>query len=152
MLLHKVISGGQTGADQTAIICAKELGLETGGTAPKNYRTEKGSEKWLKGYGLTESPYYDYAARTRKNVKDAECTVWIGNVGSPGYWCTRNAASEKMHNRPFFENPTPEVMRSLAMSYKVINFAGNRESTNPDVVQLTKDTFAALKEQKNDNQ
>ena len=42
MFLTKIISGGQTGADYGALLAAHALGLETGGWAPKGWRTEDG--------------------------------------------------------------------------------------------------------------
>lgn len=139
MKLRKILSGGQTGADKAGLEVAKELGLETGGTAPKGYRTESGTDHSLKELGLVESPYWQYQPRTKQNVKDADITVWFGNIGSPGYWCTCNAA--KAYHKPFIENPTSEQFRALAEEYEVINTAGNRASTNPGVSQLVKDTI-----------
>jgi hypothetical protein len=142
--LRKVISGGQTGADKTGLECAKKLGLETGGTAPKGYRTEAGKDLTLRDtYGLSESPHWDYAPRTKQNVLDAEITVWFGNLGSPGYWCTKNAARGK---KEFIENPTPEAFKILCNHYEVINIAGNRSSKNPRVIFLVQEAFAALKD------
>jgi len=143
MKLRKVISGGQTGANREALECAKEIGLETGGTAPKGYRTKTGSDYELRDkFGLSESPYYDYAPRTKKNVADAEATIWFGNLGSPGYWFTKNAA--KAQNKPFFENPSAAQFKELVNTYETINFAGNRHSKNPAVNQVVKDAFASL--------
>jgi Circularly permutated YpsA SLOG family len=39
MLLKKIISGGQTGADQAGLRTAKRLGIETGGWMPQGWRT-----------------------------------------------------------------------------------------------------------------
>ena len=142
MKLKKVISGGQTGADRTGLECAKALGLETGGTAPNGYRTERGPDPSLRDFGLVESFSSGYPIRTAQNVKDAEATVWFGNTGSPGYWCTFNAA--KRGSKPFIENPTSLV--EIAETYEVINVAGNRASKNPSVIQLVKDAFATLGE------
>jgi len=142
MKLKKIISGGQTGADKEALIQAKNIGLETGGTAPKGYRTEIGVDPTLKDFGLVESPYYDYAPRTKQNVADGEATIWFGNLGSPGYWCTKNAA--KAQDKPFFENPSHAQFKELVNAYEVINFAGNRNSKNPSVNSLVRDAFASL--------
>jgi Circularly permutated YpsA SLOG family len=38
----KIISGGQTGADQAGWRAAKACGLETGGWMPKGWKTELG--------------------------------------------------------------------------------------------------------------
>jgi hypothetical protein len=121
--------------------CAKELHIETGGTAPKGYRTETGDDPSLADFKLKESPYASYPPRTEKNVKDANVTLWFGNIGSPGYWCTWNAA--KAQKRPFIVNPTD--LRDLAEIHEVFNIAGNRKSTNPDVVRQVREAFATLK-------
>ena len=44
----RVISGGETGADQGGMEAAIDLGLPTGGTAPPNFRTESGPNMALK--------------------------------------------------------------------------------------------------------
>lgn len=143
MKLRRVISGGQTGADEQGLREARKLGLETGGTAPKGYRTERGNANWLKGWGLVESSSNDYAPRTRQNVLDADATVWFGNVGSPGYWCTSKAADN--YKRPFFINPDAALMQEIAKNFEVINIAGNRESKNLKVCGLVITTFEAIK-------
>lgn len=142
MKLRRVISGGQTGADQAGLICARAIGLETGGTAPKLYRTEKGNNIALKDFGLTASKYYDFAPRTRQNVLDADCTLWFGNIDSPGYWCTSRATDE--HSKPFEINVSGKRMHELADLYEVINIAGNRLSKNPEVIGLVVLAFQGL--------
>ena len=68
--LTRLISGGQTGADQQgALLAARELGIPTGGTAPKGWLTETGpQELLLKSFGLIECADPGYAARTEANV------------------------------------------------------------------------------------
>lgn len=145
MKLRMVLSGGQTGADRTGLECARELSLETGGWAPRGYRTENGPDPTLKDFHLNETASDDYPTRTKRNVNDSEATVWFGNVDSPGYWATKNAA--KFYAKAFFENPTPAAFKLLADLYEVLNIAGNRASTNPEVVRLVKEAFEALKTQ-----
>ena len=51
--LTKIISGGQTGADMGALLAARDLGMESGGVAPKGWRTEDGpQETLLLSFGL----------------------------------------------------------------------------------------------------
>ena len=142
MKLHKVISGGQTGADRAGLECAKELGLETGGTAPSNYYTEDGPDISLKDFGLVTGG--DYRSRTRQNVYDADATLWFGNTSSPGYKCTAGAAKD--FGRPFFVNAGVSTLYHIATEFKVINIAGNRASKNPRVMDLVREAFASLKE------
>ena len=144
MKLRKVISGGQTGADQTGLMCARLMGLETGGWAPKGWITEVGPAPWLAEYGLVEHSSSGYVARTHANAKDGEITIWFGSTNSPGYWCTRTGC--KLAGRPpLVINPPREIMIKLADQYEVWNIAGNRASTNPPVVGMTLRAFSWLK-------
>lgn len=145
MKLKKVISGGQTGADQTGVEEASALGLETGGTMPKGFRTDNGPRPdFAKKYGLVEHMDVSYVPRTRKNAKDADVTLWFGNTGSPGYFCTNKACKD--WGKPMFDNPDATRMIELADTYEVWNVAGNRESKNPGVIDHVKNSFAVLKE------
>ncbi|KAL6067625.1 Molybdenum carrier [Balamuthia mandrillaris] len=72
----KIISGGQTGADRAGLEAGRLLGIATGGTAPSNFLTERGPDQTLKRlFGLTADGDLSYAARTRKNVDDADGTI-----------------------------------------------------------------------------
>jgi len=80
----KIISGGQTGADQAALYAARTCGLSTGGWAPKDYLTLDGLAPWLAGYGLQEMPSRNYVARSIKNVDEADATLAFRNHPSSG--------------------------------------------------------------------
>ena len=98
IILEKVISGGQTGADLAALEAAKLLGLETGGVAPPNYMTTDGANYELKTkFGLqcvelnkdqhknikvNMSIYY--VKRSKINVDNADATVVFRIRSSPG--------------------------------------------------------------------
>lgn len=86
MAIEKIISGGQTGADQGGLEAGKKLGLLTGGTAPFGCRTEKGSQTALlrDTYNLVPNLSRDYPPRTKQNVLDSDGTVLFGDAGSPG--------------------------------------------------------------------
>lgn len=143
MRLKKVISGGQTGADVTGLVCAKALGLETGGTCPKNCWTEDGPNRELvTDYGLVESDSTAYPPRTWANVRNSDVTVWFGRKSSAGYRCTARACLELF--KPLVCNPTADRMVTLAAKYETINVAGNRASTNPHVETLVVQAFEAI--------
>ena len=93
-MLIKVISGGQTGADQAGLAAAKACGLETGGWAPKGWLTADGeAEELLRSYGLKEHRG-GYRSRTWANVKDADATIRLAtNFDSPGEKCTLSAVN-----------------------------------------------------------
>ena len=142
MPVKRIVSGGQTGADQTGLEVAKELGLETGGTAPKGYRTETGPNLALRDiYGLKESIHWNYSYRTYVNVMDADGTVIFGDRNSAGSKQTIGDCSA--NGKRFLINPTSERLREWIeeKNIQTLNVAGNRLSKNPGVVKLVRDTL-----------
>lgn len=132
MKLITVISGGQTGADLGGLKAAVVLGLNTGGYAPKGFRTERGPAPELADFGLVETFEADYSVRTMMNVHHADVTLWFGRTGTPGYTATRRYCGDR---KPFHEQPTFSVLQKIAMHYAIVNVAGNRESKNPGIEQ-----------------
>ena len=136
----RVISGGQTGVDQAGLEVAAELGIETGGTAPKGYRTERGADPTLKRYGLDESASSDYLSRTEANVVDSDATVYFAaDKSSAGLKATERFA--RKHKKPISFNPNVSQLKAFIKKYnvKVLNVAGNRES------KLTQDQLFKFK-------
>jgi len=147
----RVISGGQTGADQGGLLAARDLGIPSGGTAPKEWWTEMGSdEQLLRSFGLVECSEAGYDARTRKNVLDSDGTLLLGSYASGGSAMTARIASEA--GRPFFHVPFPratdeESLERTSAEFRewlkhfrihVLNVAGNRESQNPGLQEFTR--------------
>ena len=88
-MVERVISGGQTGADEAGLAVAKELGIPTGGYIPKGWLTETGPRPDLAiAYGMTEAATADYPERTRLNVLSSDGTVVFGDSRSCGSWLT----------------------------------------------------------------
>ncbi len=123
----KIISGGQTGADQGALVGAKQAGIATGGWMPRGFRTECGPCPELGPlYGMQEHPSSEYPPRTRQNVKDADGTIWVGAADGRGFECTYAAVDK--YFKPFLNNPDPVTLRQWAEHYHihVLNVAGPR--------------------------
>lgn len=139
MQLKKIISGGQTGADEAGLKAAKDLGFETGGTAPKGWRIQnydgtEGSNPGLADYGLVEHESREYPPRTKQNVADSDATVWFGYEGSGGAKLTISTA-RRLH-KLLIVNPTAKELRRWleANPIAVLNVAGNRLSDfNPTI-------------------
>ena len=132
--LRRVVSGGQTGADQGGLEAALRAGLETGGWAPRDFMTEDGPQPALADrYGLTEcSGGYD--ERTVKNVQDSDATViFARHLDSDGSKLTLDAIARL--GRPFIVNPTGAELAEFIREHNVavLNVAGNRESLAPGV-------------------
>jgi len=133
LVLYRIISGGQTGADQAGLWAGRELSLQTGGTAPYNWMTESGpKEEFLRGLGLTPAPYdpRTYPIRTLANVRDSDCTVWFGKTGTPGFKATERAVNSL--GRLFLINPGSEELYQCLVykEIQILNVSGNRRSGN----------------------
>jgi len=154
----KVISGGQTGADQGGLAAAAKLGVPTGGTAPAGFKTETGNNPELLRdvYGLKQSRSTDYRPRTYDNCEDSDITIWFGNVDTPGYWCTvRGCAIGNCTfvslldpcrtNGTEFRYLVDNIKNLLRIRSKVvINVAGNRESGNVGIGDITTNYITTL--------
>lgn len=144
-MIEKIISGGQTGADQGGLEAAVGLGLETGGKVPQGFRTELGPKPELASlYGLVELASDEYPPRTRYNVIDSDGTVIFGRVSEPGSRMTKEMC--KQNDKPWLvvEDFSETYMRLfgefLAMySIKTLNVAGNRESKFPGLQRKVRD-------------
>lgn len=145
MKIIKVISGGQTGADQAGLFAATDMGIPTGGTAPNGWRTQKGPAPWLADYGVVEHTSHAYQPRTRCNVQASSVTLVFGNPNSPGCRLTRNYCADL--DKPCFkiqkfdQTELDNIVYHLRQVDKlVINVAGNREESSPGI-QLRTETF-----------
>lgn len=133
MLFHipmKIVSGGQTGADQGALEAAKILGIPTGGFAPKGFLTEDGPDLRLRDvYGLEEHDSDDWTPRTKANVRFSHGTLIFGDV--TGYGTKFTVDTCKIMGRPYIINPNTTEFLEWMTTYNIaiLNVAGNREST-----------------------
>jgi hypothetical protein len=74
LVIERVVSGGQTGADRAALDWALARGVPHGGWCPVGRITEDGTIP--PRYQLTEMPDGGgYRQRTRANVRDADATL-----------------------------------------------------------------------------
>lgn len=134
MTIIKIISGGQTGADQGGLEAGRRLEIPTGGMAPKNFRTDSGPNPKLKDiYNLIEHESYNYPPRTIENVKNSDGTVWFGNHNSPGGHLTIKTCMKL--NKPWITNPSVEDFKIWIEqnNIKILNVAGNRENSSPGI-------------------
>ncbi|MFN9468419.1 MAG: YpsA SLOG family protein, partial [Pseudanabaena sp.] len=99
-----IISGGQTGADWGGLLAAADLGLATGGLAPKGYRTELGENLELAKFGLQEADRIEYEVRTVHNVQAADATViFADRLHSDGTKLTIESCIK--YAKPYLINP-----------------------------------------------
>jgi hypothetical protein len=147
-MIMRVITGGQTGVDQGALRAARTCGLATGGWAPLGWETEVGPAPWLADYGLVECSEPGYAARRRRNVKDADTRLLFGDQNSRGSigllkdWATIGNSRVYQWVEPEVETPrgVARFLDTLARNPKapeVLLVAGNRESGWPGIGERT---------------
>ena len=147
-MVKKIISGGQTGADQAALDVAIKLGISHGGWIPKGRKTENGvlDDK----YQLKEIETGNYNERTEQNVIDSDGTLIMSHGKlTGGSDCTREMALR--HNRPWLHidlNKTiafqaARKIRSWITKNKleVLNVAGPRASKDPAIYKATADVL-----------
>ena len=94
-MLKKIISGGQTSADQAALDAAIKLGIDHGGWIPKGRTTETGILP--ENYNLQEMPTNDYLKCIEKNVKDSKGTliIFYGKLAGDLYHAERETLKHK---------------------------------------------------------
>ncbi len=150
MILEKIISGGQTGADRAALDVAIKFEIKHGGWIPKGRKAEDGplSSKYL----LKEMDSTDYRERTKQNILDSHGTVIISRGKlSGGSKLTHSFA--KVIGRPncYIDLLSTEefeaaiILKSFILENQinVLNVAGPRLSHHPEIYQDVKTIFEA---------
>jgi hypothetical protein len=143
MKLVKIISGGQTGADNAALDAAIDSKMDYGGAIPRGRKTAAGplAAKYKKMTEL-ESPLY--RVRTKQNVLTADGTL-IFTYGNPSGGTGLTVRLAQQHAKPFLvvdlEMETAASAAALITAWlkkanpAVLNVAGPRESEHPGTYQ-----------------
>lgn len=151
MLIKKIISGAQTGADRAALDFAIDNEIPHGGWVPKGRKAEDGiiSQR----YGVNEAPSVDYGRRTELNVMDADGTL----IFSHGKLTDGSALTQRLaqkHNKPCLHidlNQIPEFKSAIEITHwinrqgiEVLNVAGPRASKDPKIYNSTMDILETI--------
>jgi hypothetical protein len=143
-MLDRVVTGGQTGADQAGWRAARAAGIPTGGWMIRGFLTEtaegRGDEphpEFADLYGARELPTSNYADRTEANARDSDATIWFGSADTSGARATLGAC--RRLGRPHMlvvegrTRPSEVAAWIAANAFRVLNVAGNRESKAPGI-------------------
>lgn len=141
MKLRKIVSGGQTGADQGALAACVQMGYPYGGWVPKGRRTEKG--KVPAKYRMRQHWSRHYPPRTERNVVDSDGTV-IFTFGKPDGGSLLTIDFAKRHKKPWLavdlDQPQDIAVAKILRWLKrrlpengVLNVAGSRRSKAPGI-------------------
>ncbi len=150
-MIKKIVSGGQTGADQAALDAAIKLGIPHGGWISEGRQTENGplDEK----YNLIEIPGGKYIDRTERNVEDSDGTLIVSHGElNGGSEFTRTMAIK--HNRPWlYIDLNKDIIAEAAQAVfswiktnniDVLNVAGPRLSKDPLIYRGVTDLLENL--------
>ncbi|WP_337174970.1 putative molybdenum carrier protein [Paludisphaera sp.] len=152
-MIERVVTGGETGADQGAWAAARRAGVATGGYMPRGFRTEAGPAARLgQLHGAVEFPFDD-ARRIRANLRRAGGLAWFGDPESPE---ARQAfaACEELSKPSFVVDVGYTPPAKLAgwldvFEIRVLVVSGDRESERPGVGAAVESflgrTFVALR-------
>ncbi len=142
MLIERIVSGGQSGADRAALDWAIANHIPHGGWCPRGRRAEDGSIADC--YLLRETPGSGYSVRTRWNVRDSDITVIfsIARELTGGSLATFRFARQLQ--RPCLHlsqggtrDPAGELRIFIEETgARVLNVAGPRASNEPNVAEF----------------
>ncbi|CAF3815409.1 unnamed protein product [Rotaria sp. Silwood1] len=153
----KIVSGGQTGVDRSALDVAIELNYKYGGWCPRGRKAEDGIIDSIKYANLEETSSNHYPQRTEFNVRDSDGTliIIVGNEDTMGRGSKLTVNMTKKYEKPLLiinlnqddkiKNET-KVIEWLSMhKIKILNIAGPREETTPGIYkqaeQFLRNTF-----------
>jgi hypothetical protein len=143
-MFTKIISGGQTGADQAGLDVAIKHDIPHGGWIPRGRMTEDGPlpDK----YHLQEMPTKSYPKRTEQNILDSDGTLIISRgklTGGSGL----TAKLAKQHGKPWlhldldkmsvYEARNALVDWAQVNGVKVLNVAGPRATKDSQIYGVT---------------
>ncbi len=138
--VKKIITGGQTGVDLAALDYGMMNGITVGGWCPKGRLNEAG--KIPAKYPMIESSSKLYSVRTEKNVLSSDATLIFTHKSEIDNGTKLCIDLCELHKKAFFVfdifNHQAKQVQSVQMwlrevNPKILNIAGNRESTLPGI-------------------
>ena len=143
-MIQKIISGGQTGADRTALDWAIWHDIPHGGWCPKGRKAEDGpiGSKYL----LKETPTSNFPQRTEWNVRDSDGTVIFSLAPALTGGSKKTAAFAIKHKKPWLhiyrdgQYDAAELLLRFISDHriKILNVAGPRASKEPQIAAFVK--------------
>jgi hypothetical protein len=141
-MIKKIISGGQTGADQAALDAAIKWNIPHGGWVPSGRLTEAGRLPDI--YKMKEMPTDSNPARTEQNVIDSDGTLIISHGPlTEGSKHTKEIAFKR--GKPYLHIDLNKINLSIAArqvydwiiksEIETLNVAGPRASSDPSIYQ-----------------
>jgi hypothetical protein len=148
LVLQKIISGGQTGADRAALDFAIARGILHGGWCPRGRLAEDGPLPAR--YQLSETPDSDYSQRTEWNVRDSDATVIFSIAPTLAGGSRQSADLAQRYQKPCLHlsrerdgDTSARKLRDFLARHdlKTLNVAGPRQSQAPEVARFTREVL-----------
>jgi hypothetical protein len=142
---ERIVSGGQVGADRSALDWAIAHGIPHGGFCPKGRRAEDGSIP--PQYRLIQMPSDDYPERTEANVKAGDVTlIFIESKMGRGSRLTERLCNR--HNKPYLVVSNATAVKTVTEFLnqhqpKILNIAGSKASTAPAIYARVQQVLTA---------
>jgi len=146
----KIISGGQTGVDRTALDFAIQHGFEHGGWCPRGRLAEDGTIPAI--YRLRETDSANYDERTEKNVADSDATLIVAREKELSGGTAFTKVCAEQYGRPLLvvyeRNSVSPGATALSKFFKqnrvgTLNVAGPRESQAPGLGKFVRELLEA---------
>ena len=144
-MLKKIISGGQTGAEQAALDAAIKYSFSHGGWIQKGRKTEDGILPYE--YKLKELKSGAYPNYTERNVINSDGTLIISHGKLKGGSVLPKKLAKK-YNRYFLHidlNETPAFIAASKINswiikhgIEILNVTGSRASKDPKIYEIVK--------------
>jgi hypothetical protein len=143
-MLQMIVSNGNNGAAYAGLVAAHDLGIRTGGIAPKGYTVTLYDKQQVPNrlleskFGLAENDNYCVEELVRRNIFAACGTVWFGNQETEEKKITYETAF--VNDKPIVINPSAQKLAEFVVNnnIKVLNIAGNiTTSNNRDIYSRT---------------
>ncbi len=99
MVILKILSGGQTGADRGGLEAALRCGVPHGGWCPKGRKAEDG--RIPARYTLSETDTEDYPQRTERNVLNSDATL-VFTRGAPAGGSLLTLELARRYGKPWY--------------------------------------------------
>jgi hypothetical protein len=149
VLIERIVSGGQTGADRAALDWAMTHGVPHGGWCPAGRLAEDGAI--APQYRLTEVPDGGgYRQRTKANVRDSDATLIVSIApeltgGSrETLFFAQQLAKPWLHLHPAMDWQSALRTWIDANTISTLNVAGPRASGAPAIASFTAQVLDAL--------
>jgi hypothetical protein len=140
-MIKKLVSGGQTGADERGIDVALRHDFPHGGWCPKGRKSLEGPIP--SRYLLVETPSASYLQRTEWNVRDNDGTVVFTLAPEATGGSLKTIQFARKHGKPVlhlskfgigYSDPA-HVLQKFVDEHRIetLNVAGSRESKEPGI-------------------